>query len=106
LGALLPEVYDPYLHLTHEQYGKLAEANGLQVQGIHTEDKAWDFKSRSAFLAFGSVTFVEWTKFIPEPERLAFVTDVLDRYQIVAADQPGEENAFKFYQMDVSLLAG
>jgi trans-aconitate 2-methyltransferase len=97
--------HDPYLHLTSEQYGKLAEANGLQVRGIHTEDRAWDFKSRSAFLAFGSVTFVEWTKFIPEPERLAFVTDVLDRYQIVAADQPDEENTFKFYQMDVSLSA-
>jgi trans-aconitate 2-methyltransferase len=49
------------------------------------------------------VTFVEWTKFIPEEERLAFVTEVLDRYQIVAADQPGEEHTFRFYQMDVTL---
>lgn len=94
---------DPYLHLTPEQYGALAERNGLHVRRIRTEAKAWDFKSRSAFLAFGSVTFVEWTQFIPEAERLAFVTDVLDRYRIVAADQPGEENTFKFYQMDVTL---
>ncbi len=94
---------DPYLHLTPEQYGVLAERNGLHVHRIHTEAKAWDFKSRSAFLAFGSVTFVEWTQFMPEAERLAFVTDVLDRYRIVATDQPGEENTFKFYQMDVTL---
>jgi hypothetical protein len=37
------------------------------------------------------VTFVDWTQFIPEAERLAFVTDVLDHYRIVATDQPGEE---------------
>jgi trans-aconitate 2-methyltransferase len=97
------EFHDPYLHLTPEQYGALAERNGLHIRRIHTEDKAWDFKTRSAFLAFGSVTFVEWTKFLPESERLAFVTDVLDRYQPVATDQPGEENTFKFYQMDVTL---
>ena len=96
---------DPYLHLTPEQYGALAERNGLQIRRIHTAAKAWDFESRSAFLAFGSVTFVEWTQFIPEAERLAFVADVLDRYQIVAADEPGEENTFKFYQMDITLSA-
>ena len=96
---------DPYLHLTPEQYGAFAERNGLRILRIHTEAKAWDFKSRSAFLAFGSVTFVEWTQFIPEVERLAFVADVLDRYQMVAADEPGEENTFKFYQMDITLSA-
>lgn len=98
------EFHDPYLHLTPEQYGQLAESNGLQVRRIHTEDKSWDFKSCSAFQAFGSVTFVEWTKFTPEAERLAFVTDVLNRYQIVAADPPGEEHTFKFYQMDITLV--
>ena len=95
--------HDPYLHLTPEQYAALAESNGLQVRRIHTEDKSWDFKTRAGFLAFGSVTFVEWTKFIPEAERLAFVADVLDRYQKVAAEKPGEEHFFKFYQMDVTL---
>ena len=97
---------DPYLHLTSEQYGALAERNGLHVRRIHTEDKAWDFKSHDAFLAFGSVTFVEWTKFLPAGEKLAFVTDVLERYRLVVADQPGEENTFKFYQMDVTLSPG
>ncbi len=49
------------------------------------------------------MTFVEWTQHLPEAERLAFVTDVLDRYQQVAADAPGEENFFRFYQMDITL---
>jgi trans-aconitate 2-methyltransferase len=94
---------DPYLHLTPEQYRALAEENGFRVERIHTADKAWDFQSRSAFVAFGSVTFVEWTQLLPEPERLAFVSDVLDRYRSVAADRPGDENTFKFYQMDITL---
>jgi trans-aconitate 2-methyltransferase len=96
---------DPYLHLTPEQYRALAEQNGFHVERIHTADKAWDFQARSAFVAFGSVTFVEWTQFLPEPERLAFVSDVLDRYRSVAADRPGDENTFKFYQMDITLSA-
>jgi trans-aconitate 2-methyltransferase len=97
------EFHDPYLHLTPEEYTTLAEQTGFHVSRIHTEDKAWNFKSRSAFLAFGCVTFVEWTQFIPEAERRAFVIDVLDRYRIAATDQPGEEDTFKFYQMDVTL---
>jgi trans-aconitate 2-methyltransferase len=97
------EFHDPYLHLTAEQYAEEAERNGLRVRRIRTEDKAWDFKSDAGFMAFGSVTFVEWTKFLPEEEKLAFVGDVLNHYRLVATDQPGEENTFKFYQMDVGL---
>jgi hypothetical protein len=52
------------------------------------------------------VTFVEWTKFLPEGEKVAFVTDVLDRYRRLVTNQPGEENTFKFYQMDVALVPG
>jgi trans-aconitate 2-methyltransferase len=94
---------DPYLHLTAEQYGDLAERYGFRVRRTQTEAKVWDFQSRAAFLAFGSVTFVEWTQHLPEAEHLAFVTDVLDRYHQVAAEAPGEENFFRFYQMDVTL---
>src|SRR6202044_1514811 len=96
--------HDPYLHLTVEQYVDLAERNGFEVCRTHGEAKAWDFQSRAAFLAFGSVTFVEWTQHLPEAERPAFATDVLDRYRQVAADKPGEENFFRFYQMDITLL--
>ncbi len=94
---------DPYLRLTQEQYAELAEQNGLRVLDIHTADKCWDFQSEEGFRAFGSVTFVEWTKVLPEDRRGAFVADVLRRYRLEVADGPGEENTFKFYQMDVRL---
>jgi hypothetical protein len=46
---------------------------------------------------------VEWTQHVPEADRSAFITDVLDRYEQVAAQAPGEENFFRFYQMDIVL---
>ncbi len=46
---------------------------------------------------------IEWTQHVPEAERPAFIADVLDRYQHVAAQAPGEENFFRFYQMDIVL---
>jgi trans-aconitate 2-methyltransferase len=94
---------DPYLHLTPEEYAALAEQNGLEVRELHTSAKAWDFESREAFFAFGSVTFVEWMQHLPESEWHAFTNDALDRYRQVAADAPGEENFFRFYQMDILL---
>ena len=94
---------DPYLHLTPEEYAALAEQNGLEVRKLHTAAKAWDFESREAFFAFGSVTFVEWMQHLPESERPAFINDALGRYSKVAADAPGEENFFRFYQMDILL---
>lgn len=97
------DFHDPYLHLAPEQYAATAERNGLSVRRIHTEAKAWDFKSRSAFVAFSEVCCIEWTQLLPEADRPAFLIDVLDRYRSVAVDQPGEENTFKFYQMDITL---
>jgi trans-aconitate 2-methyltransferase len=94
---------DPYLHLTPERYASLCEQEGFRVVRTQTHAKVWDFQSRANFFAFGSVTFVEWTQHLPEADRPDFVTDVLDRYQEVAADAPGEENFFRFYQMDVTL---
>jgi trans-aconitate 2-methyltransferase len=97
------EFHDPYLHLTPEQYAAAAERNGLHVCRMNTADKAWDFESRPAFLAFSSAMLTEWTRLLPETEAPAFITDALDRYRSVAAAKPGEENTFKFYQMDVTL---
>ena len=94
---------DPYLHLTPEQYAALAERNGLHVAAVHVRDKAWDFKSDGGFAAFGSVTFIEWSKHIPESECPGFVKDVLQRYRREVCLQPEEENTFKFYQMDITL---
>jgi trans-aconitate 2-methyltransferase len=97
---------DPYLHLTQEQYAALVTRNGLHVLQIQVHDRAGDFKSRSAFQAFGSVTFIEWTKCLPVEDRPFFVDDVLDRYHREVTNAPGEENTFRFYQMDVTLSYG
>jgi trans-aconitate 2-methyltransferase len=94
---------DPYLHLTPEQYAELAERQGFRVVSLHTADKAWDFHSRATFEAFSKVTMIEWTQHLPEAERPAFIAEVLDRYRHVAALAPGEENFFRFYQMDIVL---
>jgi len=88
-----PKFHDPYLHLTPEQYARLAVRNGLHVRRIHTVAKIWDFKSRDAFFAFGAVTFVEWTRLLPESGKAEFIKDVLDRYQLVAADKPGRRTS-------------
>ena len=102
-SAYFREFHDPYLHLTPEQYGDLAERSGFRLLRMHTEAKAWDFKSREAFFAFCAVGLVEWTHRLPEAEQPAFINEVLDHYQPIATDRPGEENTFKFYQMDVTL---
>jgi trans-aconitate 2-methyltransferase len=94
---------DPFLHLTPEQYAALAEQQGFRVFSNRTSDKAWDFGSRDAFLARMKVTMIEWMQHLPETDRVAFITDVLERYQRVAATAPGEENYFRFYQMDIVL---
>ncbi|HEY4047145.1 MAG TPA: class I SAM-dependent methyltransferase, partial [Acidobacteriaceae bacterium] len=83
---------DPYLHLRPAEYAALAEQNGLRVCELQVKSKSWDFGSRAGFQAFGSVTFVEWTRKLAEADMPDFIRDVLDRYQIVATDRPGEEN--------------
>ena len=90
---------DPYLRLTTEEYAAIAERSGLQVLRISTASKEWNFHDRAAFAAFGLVTFVRWTQRLPEAERMAFVNDVLDRYQAAIG---GREHVFLFYQMDVT----
>ena len=42
---------------------------------------------------------------MPAAERTNFLEDVLDRYRTIAADGSDEGHTFKFYQMDISLLA-
>jgi trans-aconitate methyltransferase len=96
---------DPYLHLTSDEYAAIAERNGFRVLRVNTKDHAWNFGSRAAFAGFCSVGCVEWTRRLPEAERSEFINDVLNRYRTVAADGGGEENTFKFYQMDIGLLA-
>jgi len=90
---------DPYLHLTPEEYAALAEKTGLRVVRTEVNDKSWDFGSREGFFAFGSVTFVEWTRRLPEEAKPDFIRDVLDRYSAVV----GDDHTFRFYQMDIRL---
>jgi trans-aconitate 2-methyltransferase len=97
---------DPYLHLRPEGYAVAAERNGLRVEGIRVSSKVWDFETRENFFASCNVTLVEWTRMLPAEEKAAFINDALDRYQVVAADSPGEAHFFKFYQMDVRLGLG
>jgi trans-aconitate 2-methyltransferase len=93
----------PYVHFTPAEYRGLAERQGLRVLRMDTEDRAWDFTTHQAFMAFCRATFVEWTRRLPEADGDAFITDVLDRYRAVAADRPEEASTFKFYQMEVVL---
>ena len=104
-SAYFGDFHDPYLHLTSDEYAAVAERNGFRVLRVNIRDHAWDFGSRAAFAAFCAVGCVEWTRRLPEAERPDFINDVLDRYRAVATDGSGEENTFKFYQMDISLLA-
>ena len=90
---------DPYLHLTPAEYAALAQKVGFTVRSVNVGSRAWDFHSASGFFAFGSVTFVEWTRKLPESKKPAFINDVLDCYRLVA----GDEKTFKFYQMDIRL---
>jgi trans-aconitate 2-methyltransferase len=94
---------NPYLHVTPEQYATAAERNHLRVDSLHVSDRSWDFQTRENFFAAGSVTFVAWTRRLPDCEKPAFINDVLDRYQPVAASAPGEAHFFKFYQFDIAL---
>jgi trans-aconitate 2-methyltransferase len=104
--AYFQDFHDPYLRLTSDEYAAAAERNGFRVLHLETRDHTWNFGSRAAFAAFSAVGCVEWTRRLPEAKRPEFINDVLDSYQTVAADNPKERNTFKFYQMDISLLAG
>src|SRR6266513_31658 len=104
-NAYFQDFDDPYLHLTSEEYGAMAERSGFHILSVSTKDHAWDFGSRMAFSGFCAVGCVAWMSRLPAAERADFINDVLDRYQLVASRDSGEENTFKFYQMDISLLA-
>ena len=67
------------------------------------EDRAWDFRTREAFVAFARATFVEWTRLLPESDWPTFITEVLVRYRAEAACSPHEANTFKFYQLEAVL---
>lgn len=81
----------------------MAQAAGFQVAELTVTDHTWDFVSRSAFAAFAHATFVEWTQRLREEVRPSFISDVLDRYQQIAATSATDLHTFKFYQMEILL---
>jgi trans-aconitate 2-methyltransferase len=91
-------VRDPYLRMTAEAYSVLADHCGFRVESVRVKDNAWDFGSQSAFAAFGTVTFVEWSQHIPDAERPEFVIEALTHYKPLG----GNDHTFRFYQMDVT----
>jgi SAM-dependent methyltransferase len=93
----------PYLHLPPDEYRRLAEGVGLRVDRVDVRLQAWDFGSRDGFAEFGNVTFVEWTRRIPEAEKAAFIGDVLDRYRRVGDGSAADAAVFHFYQMRIAL---
>lgn len=93
----------PYVHFTPQEYREMADACRLHVKRIDVGDKSWDFKTRDAFVNFARTTFVEWTRAIPDGERIDFVNEVLDNYRHVGAGTAEEANVFRFYQMAVVL---
>lgn len=91
----------PFVHLTAEAYGRLAEQQGLAVERIEVERKEWDFGARDRFVEWARITFVEWSRMVPEAERDRFIGDVLDAYARVGTEVG--PNVFVFYQMEVEL---
>ena len=93
----------PYLHLPPDEYRRLAESVGLRVDRVDVALEAWDFGSRDGFAEFGNVTFVEWTRRIPDADKAAFIGDVLDRYRRVGDGSAADASVFHFYQMRIAL---
>jgi len=93
----------PYRHLEPDEYAARSVRAGLVVESVERVDHCWNFGSTEAFRSFAEVTFVEWTRRLPECEQPGFIDDALDAYRRVACGGPGEEHCFKFYQMDVAL---
>jgi trans-aconitate 2-methyltransferase len=67
------------------------------------ELKTWDFGSRQGFVDWAKITFVEWTKSIPEDQRMAFIDDVLDRYGHLDGREGDAVAIFRFYQLEAVL---
>lgn len=89
----------PYGHPEPDAYTRLAEAAGFEVLSMDCTDHCWDFETAGAFEAFARVTFVEWTRRLPEPDQLEFIREVLASYRPVA----GGDHCFRFYQLDAVL---
>jgi trans-aconitate 2-methyltransferase len=69
------------------------------VSSLTVRDREWDFGSAAQFRAWCEVGSTAWTDNLAEPDRAAFVDDLVAAYQPVVP-RPG---LFRFMQMRAEL---
>ena len=97
------EFHDPYLHLTPEEYAELAEQNGLHVLSVHTAGEGVGLQDSLCFLRFRLGDLRGMDALLTRGGAASVHHRRAGPLSAVAADRPGEENTFKFYQMDITL---
>ncbi|GMU57056.1 MAG: hypothetical protein AMXMBFR33_62020 [Candidatus Xenobia bacterium] len=94
-SEVAPSHSAPFTHFTPNEFRELAGRHGWRVDHLEMLDRHWDFSTREEFVSWARVTFVEWTRELPEEAREGFIEEVLERYEKVT----GVPNRFAFYQM-------
>lgn len=89
----------PFVHPDPAEFADLANACGLRVSSLTVRDREWDFGTVEQFRAWCAVGATAWTDRLAEPDRAAFVDDLVAAYQLVV-DRPG---LFRFVQMRAEL---
>ncbi len=89
----------PFVHPDPAEFADLANACGLRVSSLTVRDREWDFGSAAQFRAWCEVGSTAWTDHLAEPDRAAFVDDLVAAYQPVVP-RPG---LFRFMQMRAEL---
>jgi trans-aconitate 2-methyltransferase len=94
-------VEESYFHASPGAYRRLAEEVGLAVEEVSMPVYRWDFGSDEALARFADVTFVEWTRHVPQPSRLDFIHDALARYR--EQYPPADANVYTINQLKAML---
>ena len=89
----------PFVHPDPAEFADLANACGLRVSSLTVRDREWDFGSAAQFRAWCAVGATAWTDRLADPDRAAFVDDLVAAYQPVVT-RPG---LFRFMQMRAEL---
>jgi trans-aconitate 2-methyltransferase len=89
----------PFVHVDPQRYGDLAAAAGLSLDTLTVTDREWNFGSREAFHQWCAMGTTAWTGRLPEPDRDAYVADLVTAYEPVA----GAAGVFRYAQMRAAL---
>ncbi|MBM3466106.1 MAG: class I SAM-dependent methyltransferase, partial [Armatimonadetes bacterium] len=92
---------EPYLHASPEAYHALALGAGFESADVTMPIYRWDFKADRFFAHYGEVTFVEWTRHVPEARRDGFVHAALEIYRNELP--PEDRNVYTIYQLKAAL---